>query len=125
MFAYVLGQFITSCLVGVFAFTVLMVFKVPGALMLALLAALFDIVPILGFFCSGVPAVLLALSVSSSAAFWVAILYAIYHAIENYFIVPKVYGNRLRLSTLSSAFGSLNLWGRRRSALTPMTIDAR
>jgi predicted PurR-regulated permease PerM len=31
----------------------------------------------------------------------VAALYVAYHLIENYFILPKVYGNRLRLSTLT------------------------
>jgi predicted PurR-regulated permease PerM len=31
----------------------------------------------------------------------VALLYAAYHVVENYFIVPKVYGDRLRLSTLT------------------------
>jgi predicted PurR-regulated permease PerM len=31
----------------------------------------------------------------------VAALYVAYHLIENYYIVPKVYGNRLRLSTLT------------------------
>ena len=30
-----------------------------------------------------------------------AVLYVAYHIIENYFIVPKVYGDRLRLSTLT------------------------
>jgi predicted PurR-regulated permease PerM len=29
------------------------------------------------------------------------LLYGAYHLAENYFIVPKVYGNRLRLSTLT------------------------
>jgi predicted PurR-regulated permease PerM len=29
--------------------------------------------------------------------------YIVYHAVENYFIVPIVYGNKLRLSTLASS----------------------
>jgi predicted PurR-regulated permease PerM len=74
---------------------------VPGALLLALLAGLFDFVPVLGFICSSVPAVLLALTVSPVVGLAVAALYVAYHLIENYYIGPKVYGDRLRLSNLA------------------------
>ena len=57
--------------------------------------------PLIGFFLFAIPAVALALTVSPASAAWVAALYVAYHVIENYFIVPKVYGNRLRLSTLT------------------------
>ncbi len=98
--AYVGGQLITSLLVSVFAFVVLILLKVPGALMLAVLAGVFDILPIIGFFLSTIPAFLLALTVSPTAAGGVLGAYLVYHGIENYFIVPKIYGNKLRLSTL-------------------------
>ena len=37
----------------------------------------------------------------------VLILYLVFHVIENYFIVPKVYGKNLRLSTLTVLLGLL------------------
>lgn len=98
--AYLAGQLITSLLVGIYAFALLSFLKVPGALMLAMLAAIFDILPIVGFFLSTVPAVLLALTVSSTAGLAVFGGYLFYHALENYYIVPKIYGDKLRLSTL-------------------------
>ncbi|MEO5667319.1 MAG: AI-2E family transporter [Bdellovibrionota bacterium] len=101
MFAYVIGQGLTSLACGVYAFIVLSCLHVPAALTLALLAGIFDILPVLGFFCSGIPAVLLALSVSTSTALWVFVAYVLYHVIENYFLVPKIYGNRLQLSGLA------------------------
>lgn len=101
VFAYMTGQLITSVLCGAFAFTVLLVMNVPAALTLGVLAAIFDILPILGFFLFTIPAALLALTVSAKAAVIVACSYAVYHGVENYLIVPKIYGNRLRVSTLA------------------------
>lgn len=98
--AYVAGQGITCLICGSYAFVVLSLLKVPGALMLATIAGLFDILPVLGFFLSGIPAVLLAMTVSPLTGLLVAGLYVLYHAIENYFLIPKIYGNRLRLSDL-------------------------
>lgn len=99
--AYVAGQLITSVLVLIYAFAVLTLLHVPAALILACLAGIFDILPIIGFFMSTIPAILLAITVSPAVALAVVGLYLAYHALENYFIVPKVYGNRLKLSTLA------------------------
>jgi predicted PurR-regulated permease PerM len=98
---YVVGQMITSAMASGFAFVVLQLLHVPNAALLAILAGVFDLLPIIGFFLFMFPAVLLALTVSPAAALTVAVLYTAYHLVENYFIVPKVYGNRLRLSTLT------------------------
>lgn len=96
--AYVVGQFITSVLCGLFVFTVLRALEVPAALVLAVVAAVFDVLPMIGFFLFTVPAVLFALTVSSKTALIVLGLYLGYHLAENYVLVPKIYGNRLRLS---------------------------
>ncbi|OYW76890.1 MAG: hypothetical protein B7Z37_06760 [Verrucomicrobia bacterium 12-59-8] len=107
IFGYVSGQFITSALVSVYAFAVLAVLQVPGALMLALLAGLLDVLPILGFIMATVPALLLALSVSSRTGLIVLGMYLLFHAVETYYIVPVVYGRHLRVSTLTVLLGLL------------------
>src|SRR5581483_640745 len=98
---YVIGNLITSVICGIYAFIVLRLLHVPNSALLAVMAGIFDLLPIFGFFLFTIPAVLLALTVSAKAAIIVAILYTAYHVAENYFIVPKVYGNRLRLSELT------------------------
>ncbi len=98
---YMIGQLITSLLCGVYTFTILSVLHVPNAALLALIAAVFDILPLIGFFLSIIPALIVAVSLSPATAGLVLLLYGAYHLIENYFIVPKVYGDRLRLSTLT------------------------
>jgi predicted PurR-regulated permease PerM len=99
--AYMQGQLLTSFLYGAFALVVLTIFHVPAAVPLAFLAAICDIIPILGVIISTLPAVLLALTVSPAAAVSILLLYAVYHVFENYVIVPKVYGRQLSLSTLA------------------------
>ena len=101
IFGYVAGNVATSLFATLFTLIVLSVLKVPAALLLALLAGVFDFIPVLGFICSSVPAVLLAMTVSGSTAFLVAVLYVAYHAVENYLISPYVYGDRLKLSNLA------------------------
>jgi predicted PurR-regulated permease PerM len=98
---YIVGQVMTSALCGAYAFIVLALLHVPDAGFLAIIAAIFDVLPLIGFFLFTIPAMAVALTVSPGSALLVGIFYGAYHLIENYFIVPKVYGNRLRLSTLT------------------------
>jgi len=99
--AYVRGQALTSLLFAVYAAVVLHFLRVPAVLPLVLLAALCDVIPVVGIIVATVPAVLLAMTVSPAAAGIVFALYVGYHVVESYFLVPRIYGQRLRLSTLA------------------------
>ena len=101
VYAYVRGQVITSLLFSIYVAIVLSVFRVPAAVPLALMAGFCDVIPVVGIIVATVPAVLLALTVSPTAALAVLCLYVVYHLVESYFIVPRIYGQRLRLSTLA------------------------
>jgi len=68
---------------------------------LAVLAAVGDIVPVLGFIAAIVPAVASAMLVSPLAVAVVIASYSGYHLIENYYILPRIYGKSMRLSTLT------------------------
>jgi predicted PurR-regulated permease PerM len=96
--AYVVGNVATSCCAGIFAFVALTALHVPAALLLSLLAALCDFLPVLGIVIAAFPALVLAATVSIETMTVVALLYLSYHAAENYLIGPKVYGDQLRLS---------------------------
>ena len=99
--AFVRGNVITSVFAFLYTWLVLALLGVPAALLLAVLAGVFDLVPIVGFFLSAAPAVLLGALVSPAVAFAVAGLYVLYNTIENYYITPKVYGHELELSDLA------------------------
>lgn len=98
---YVVGNVATSIFATATVFVALTLLHVPAALLLAVLAGLFDFVPVLGFICSAAPAILLAMSRSMTVVLAVVGVYAAYHLAENYYIGPKVYGGRLRLSNLA------------------------
>jgi predicted PurR-regulated permease PerM len=99
--AYVVGNVATSVFATAVTLVALTLLRVPAALLLAVLAGVFDFVPVLGFLCSALPAVLLALGRSVGVAIAVAAVYLAYHAAENYYIGPRVYGGRLKLSNLA------------------------
>jgi predicted PurR-regulated permease PerM len=99
--AYVGGQFLAALLFAIFTGIVLMILRVPAVLPLAVIAGLCDVVPVLGILLATVPAVLLALSVSPHAALAVFVAYVGYHLFETYFLLPRIYGHKLRISTLS------------------------
>jgi predicted PurR-regulated permease PerM len=98
---YVTGQLIVSSLFAAFSGTVLVVCGVPGALPLAVLAALCDVVPVAGITAITILAFLSALTVSPTTALLVGSLFVAYHLFEFYVLVPRLYGNRLQLSTLT------------------------
>jgi predicted PurR-regulated permease PerM len=100
-FAYLVANVITSVCAFVWVFVWLTALHVPSALLLALLAFVFDFVPVLGFFVSCAPAVAMASTVSPSMALLMVPIYLTYHFVENYVIAPRVYGSRLRLSNVA------------------------
>lgn len=100
IFAYAVGNTVTSLFAAAVVLVALSVLKVPAAFLLAVLAGVCDFVPVLGFIVSSIPALVLAVTVSPTTALIVALVYVGYHLAENYYIGPRVYGNQLRLSNV-------------------------
>jgi predicted PurR-regulated permease PerM len=114
MLAYMRGQLITSSLAASVALVTALTMRIPGAIPLAVLAFVGDFVPVVGFLAAIIPAVALALLVSPLAVVVVIAAYAAYHLVENYYVVPRIYGRAMRLSTLAVllavSFGGM-VWG--------------
>lgn len=100
-FGFVVGNLVTSTCAGVYFYIWLTVLGVPGSLLLALLAFVFDFIPVLGFYLSVLPAMLMAATESPQLALAMIPVYLSYDFIENYLIAPRVYGDRLRLSKVA------------------------
>jgi predicted PurR-regulated permease PerM len=101
IFSYVAGNVLTSIFAAVFVGVSMALLGVPGALLLALIAGIFDFVPVVGFIVSSVFAVLMALTVSPATAAIAFALYLAYHLIENYLISPWAYGDFMKLSNVA------------------------
>lgn len=88
--AWLRGQVLLMAAVGVLVFIGLSLLKVKYALTLALLAGLFEIVPIIGPIIAAVPAVIFAFFQSPGLALAVAGLYYLIQELEKYLLVPMV-----------------------------------
>ena len=95
---YMRGQLITSTAIGVFTFLLLLACRVPNALSLSLLAALTDVIPFIGGLMVIPFAVIGALPLGLPVAGLVLVAFGIYTEFESRILVPKVYGQVLRLS---------------------------
>lgn len=95
---YVFGQAIMSTVFGTFTFVMLEATGVPQPILLAVLAAFFDAIPLVGTLMATAAAVLIALSVSTTIAVIVLIAFLAYNVIESNVILPHVYGRVLGIS---------------------------
>ncbi len=76
---WLIGQFVTMCIIGLIVWAALAAVGMPGAILLALTAALFNFIPIIGPILAGIPIVLVAMSQD-----WWVVIYAlgVYVAIQ-------------------------------------------
>lgn len=87
---WVRGQLALSFIVGVLTFIGLQLLGIPYALPLALVAGIFEIIPIIGPIISAVPAILVALTISPIMGLAVAALFIVVQQLENHVIVPTI-----------------------------------
>src|SRR5205085_100322 len=85
------GQLLLAFLMGVFVYLSLMILQVPHALVLAVIAAVFEIIPVFGPTLAAVPAVIIAF-VSGGPIFGLGIagVYILLQQFENHLIYPLV-----------------------------------
>lgn len=98
--AYLRGQVILMLIVGAVSFIGLLILRVPNALALAIIAGLFEAVPLIGPLIGAVPAVIMALVVSPVTALAVALFYALIQFVENNVLVPKIMSTNVGLNPL-------------------------
>ncbi len=85
------GQIVLAVLVGVFLYLGLVILGVPNPLMLAVIAAVFELIPVFGQILAAIPAVAVAfVSGGTSLAFLVIMLYLIVQQFEAHLIYPLV-----------------------------------
>jgi predicted PurR-regulated permease PerM len=95
---YVRGQVITSILMAIFTFVVLLIARAPNASALAAFAGVADVLPYIGGILAAGPSVIASTAHGASTAIGVAIALFAYQEFESRVIVPRVYGDALRLS---------------------------
>lgn len=87
---WIRGQIILSLAVGVAVFIGLSIFGVRYKLVLALIAAVFEIIPFIGPILAAIPAIALGFLKSPIVALWTAVVYLVVQQLENTILVPKI-----------------------------------
>lgn len=99
--AWLGGQLVLSAIIGVSAAIVLGVMGVPYFYVLALIAAVGEVIPVVGPLIAAVPGILVAMTVSPGLALGVAVFYLVQQQIENNVLVPKIMERQVGLSAVT------------------------
>ncbi|HUO85642.1 MAG TPA: AI-2E family transporter [Thermoanaerobaculia bacterium] len=95
------AQLLLAAVIGVATFIVLVFLGIPYAVPLALIAAVGEMIPVLGPIVGAIP-VLIVAATQSPWQFWAALVAAILiQQVENYFLVPRVMSRRVAISPLA------------------------
>ncbi|MFH0702872.1 MAG: AI-2E family transporter [bacterium] len=97
---YVRGQLLLMLAVGLLTALGLFIIRIDFALLLGLLAAILEIVPIIGPVLSAIPAIIIALAKNPVLAFSVIGVYFVVQRIENNFLTPLILGKFLDMHPL-------------------------
>lgn len=98
---YVRGQALTSLLIGIYVFVVLWFAGTPNPLALAVFAAFADLIPFVGGILALAPAVLATLPQGVLPTLLVGAAIVAYQQVEGHVLIPRIYGQTLRLSPLA------------------------
>jgi predicted PurR-regulated permease PerM len=87
---YVLGNVMTSLIAGFATWAWAMVFGIPYALLLGVLVALLDLIPMIGSTVGGIIVSLVALTISPALAIATAAFYFLFRILEDYLLTPRI-----------------------------------
>jgi predicted PurR-regulated permease PerM len=87
---WMVGQAVSSLLVAALTWFGLMMLGVPAAGGLSIIAGLLDVIPMIGPVLAGVPAVLLAFTVSPMTALWTLLLFLGIQQLQGNFLQPMI-----------------------------------
>lgn len=94
---YIRGQVLISIVIGLLVFSGMFLLRVDYPLVLGLLAACTETIPIVGPIIGSVPAIMLAYLHSPELAFKVVLFYIVIHQVENQIVVPNIMGHTIDL----------------------------
>jgi predicted PurR-regulated permease PerM len=99
--AWLGGQMLLGLIIGVTTAITYAIMGVPYFFVLAVIAGIGEMIPMVGPLLSAIPAVLVALTVSPALGLGVAVFCLVVQVIENNVLVPKVMGQQVGLSAVT------------------------
>ena len=96
--AWLAGQLLLAAAIGTSAAVGLWLLGVPYFFVLALIAGLGEMIPVVGPILSAIPAIAVALTVSPATALFVSIFFLAQQQLENHVLVPKIMERQVGIS---------------------------
>jgi len=96
--AWMAGQLLLGAIIGTTAALGLWILGVPYFYVLALIAGVGELIPIVGPLLAAIPAVAVAFSVSPATALGVAVFFFLQQQVENHVLVPRVMSRQVGIS---------------------------
>ena len=101
MGGWLLGQIVLSTAIGLASAIALLIIGIPNALLLAVVAAVAELVPIVGPWIAAIPAVVVAFTQDPLKALFTIIAYVIIQQLESNLLAPRIMGRAVRLHPLA------------------------
>ena len=98
--AWLGGQLLLAAIIGSTAALGLWLLGVPYFYVLALVAAVGEMIPVIGPLIAAIPAILVAFTVSPAVALGVAVFFVVQQQVENHLLVPKVMERQVGVSAV-------------------------
>jgi predicted PurR-regulated permease PerM len=104
---YVLGNVSVSVIAGVTTWVWMEIFGIPYPVLLAVLVAILDLVPLVGSTVGGVIVALVALTVSLPLAIATVAFYLVFRLLEDYLLTPRIMGATVEVPGLVTVVATL------------------
>ncbi|MBP5617737.1 MAG: AI-2E family transporter [Clostridia bacterium] len=98
MSRFIIGKIIDSVIIGVLCFAVMLILRLPYALLVSAIVCVTNVIPSFGPFIGGIPsALLILLTDPMQGVIFIIMIFAL-QQIDGYLIGPKILGDRIGLS---------------------------
>jgi predicted PurR-regulated permease PerM len=97
---YVLGSLVLAGIAGTSTMVLLLVLGVQYAVLLAIMVALLDVIPVVGSILGGVVVSLVAFGVSPTAGIVTVAFFVAYRLLEDYVLLPRIIGRTVKVPAL-------------------------
>lgn len=87
---YIIGEGILCLMIAIMALVAYLLIGLPNALVLALVAGVMEVVPMVGPLLGAIPALLVAISLGPDKLIWVILATVVIQQIENSLLVPRI-----------------------------------
>ncbi|MBV9357291.1 MAG: AI-2E family transporter [Chloroflexi bacterium] len=104
---YLRGQLTLATIVGLLTGLGMSMLGLPYAIVLGVLAGLFELIPMFGPILSAVPAVIVALFLPFPTVIWVLLFFLAVQQLENNVLAPRISGHAVGLHPLGAMFALL------------------